>query len=146
MALVLAACGVSDEPSATTTSSIATTSTAAVSPTTSDDSTSTSETDMPDQTALVEDAIAALADKLQTTERPIEVVEVRAVEWPDGSLGCPEEGKVYTQAIVPGFQILLRYGDTVYVYHAADGQVLLCPSEEKDGGYDFVPPPGFDES
>jgi hypothetical protein len=50
----------------------------------------------------------------------------------------------YTQAIVEGFQVLLEADGRIYDYHAgADGVPFLCPSEEDDGGYDFVPPPGF---
>jgi hypothetical protein len=33
----------------------------------------------------------------------------------------------------------------VYVYHARDDdRPFLCPSEEKDGGHEMVPPPGYD--
>jgi hypothetical protein len=36
----------------------------------------------------------------------------------------------YTQALVPGWRVILRVGDTTYDYHAAAiGQVMLCPHE-----------------
>jgi hypothetical protein len=41
---------------------------------------------------------------------------------------------------------VLGHDDRVYVYHAgADGEPFLCPSDEKDGGYEFLPPPGFND-
>ena len=96
--------------------------------------------------AVVQEAIRDLAGRLEVAEEEIEVVEVRDVQWPDGALGCPEEGKMYTQAVVDGTQVLLGAEARVYDYHAGvDGEPFLCPSDEKDGGYEFVPPPRFDE-
>jgi len=141
--LLFAACGVAgddtgaDEPTSTSTS-IPTTSTTI-------ETTSTSENQMSEQ-AVVQEAIRDLAGRLEVAEEEIEVVEVRDVQWPDGALGCPEEGKMYTQAVVDGTQVLLGAEARVYDYHAGvDGEPFLCPSDEKDGGYEFVPPPRFDE-
>lgn len=58
-------------------------------------------------------------------------VRVEAVVWPDGSLGCPQPGLSYTQALVPGWRLLLRHQDRVAVYHASQrGQWLLCPGAD----------------
>lgn len=93
---------------------------------------------------VVQEAIRDLAARLEMAEEDIEVVEVREVEWPDGALGCPEEGKMYTQAVVDGTQVLLGADERIYDYHAgADGAPFLCPSDEKDGGNEFLPPPGM---
>lgn len=101
---------------------------------------------MPDESQLIQAAIRDLARRLLIPEENIEVVETRAVQWPDGSIGCPEEGVVYTQAIVDGTQVLLGYDGKIYDYHAGgDGEIFLCESDDKDGGYDFVPPPGFND-
>ncbi|MGB8360162.1 MAG: hypothetical protein WCE80_02055 [Acidimicrobiia bacterium] len=145
LTLVVVSCGMpADEagPDATTTTGPAmTTSTAAATA-----STTTRETTVLDQAKLTEAAISDLSRRLLTTEDNIEVIEAKLVQWPDGSLGCPEEGVAYTQAIVDGAQVLLRSDGRVYDYHAgSDGVVFLCPSDEKDGGYDFVPPPGFND-
>jgi len=110
------------------------------------EATTTTEAGLAEESNLVDDAIADLAERLGVEPSTIEVVRARAVQWPDASLGCPEEGVLYTQAVVEGTQIILGVEDRVYDYHAgADGVVFLCPSEEKDGGHDFVPPPGFDQ-
>jgi hypothetical protein len=51
----------------------------------------------------------------------------QAVEWPDGSLGCPKPGVVYLQVIVPGYHVVLLAGAGSYDYRAdARGRFLLC--------------------
>lgn len=100
----------------------------------------------PGQLPIVAPARADLAERLRVPPEEIEVVTAEQVTWPDGSLGCPEPGMSYTQALVEGSKVILGHDDRVYVYHAgADDQPFLCPSEDKDGGHDFVPPPGFNE-
>jgi hypothetical protein len=141
MALMVA-CGQgpsTEGPATTTPSTVASTS--------SQPSTTTTEGDVnpPDTSDPTEAAIIELSRRLLVTRDQIEVVEARQVTWPDGSLGCPEEGMVYTQATVEGTQVLLRVDDRVFDYRAGDdGSAFLCASDEKDGGYDFVPPPGYD--
>lgn len=101
---------------------------------------------MPDTASVVESAISDLVRRLKVSAGQIEVVRSEEVEWPDASLGCPQEGMAYAQVVTPGFQVLLQVDGRVFDYHAGpDGDVFLCPSDENDGGYDFVPPPGFDE-
>jgi hypothetical protein len=95
---------------------------------------------------LVNDAMVDLATHLGVAETDIELISMEAVTWSDGSLGCPEPGKSYTQALVDGHRIVLGYGERAYVYHSGgDRGPFLCPNpDSKDGGYDFVPPPGDD--
>lgn len=51
------------------------------------------------------------------------------VEWPDGSLGCPQPGMEYTQAIVPGYRIEVAVHGEVMDYRASnDGFVVRCES------------------
>jgi hypothetical protein len=142
--LVIAACGAVEEGSGTTPTSATTadrvTSTTVQIP-------SNTEGTVPADLDQVSAAIADLAQHLQVEPGSIEFVEVRVVQWPDGSLDCPQEGEIYTQAVVDGSQVILRVDGRVYDYRADDiGNVKLCSSEDKDGGYDFVPPPGFDEN
>jgi hypothetical protein len=96
-----------------------------------------------DQLASVGSAVGDLAERLGAPPTEIEVVSAEKVTWPDGSLGCPEPGMSYTQSLVDGSKVVLRYDERVYVYHAgSDDQPFLCPSEDKDGGHEMVPPPG----
>ncbi|CAD5369228.1 exported hypothetical protein [Rubrivivax sp. A210] len=65
--------------------------------------------------------------------------EAEAVTWPDGSLGCPQPGRMYTQALVPGWRIVVRGSGRERVYHAtARGHWLPCPAGRA------VPPPSGD--
>ncbi|HEX7373411.1 MAG TPA: hypothetical protein VF277_00425, partial [Steroidobacteraceae bacterium] len=63
----------------------------------------------------------ALEDAARRSGLPVgqlQVIEATAVTWPDGSLGCPQEGMGYTQALVPGYRILIQAGAAVLSYHA----------------------------
>lgn len=60
----------------------------------------------------------------------VRVLEAGAVTWSDGSLGCPEPDRMYTQALVPGFRIRVEAGGQQFDYHAgARGTWRLCPAE-----------------
>jgi len=94
---------------------------------------------------LVRSAIADLSSRLHVPPAAIELVRANQVSWPDESLGCPRPGQSYTRTDVEGYQVVLEHAARVYLYHAAaEGPIVLCPSGEKDGGHEFVPPPGFD--
>jgi hypothetical protein len=139
-AVAAAACGADLEPSAETTTTAANVSS------TTDTEVTTVPTTEPEQLPIVAPARADLAERLAVELEEIEVVTAERVTWPDGSLGCPEPGMSYTQAVVEGSKVVLGHDDRVYVYHAGtDDQPFLCPSEDKDGGHDFVPPPGFND-
>jgi len=55
-------------------------------------------------------------------------VQTEAVTWADGSLGCSQPGRSYTQAMVAGWRLVVRGLGREAVYHASQrGQWLLCP-------------------
>jgi hypothetical protein len=76
---------------------------------------------MPLVTAAVED----LAGRLGIEPDAVTVVEALAVTWPDGSLGCPQPGMMYTQVLVDGAFVLLEAGGKQYPYHGGD-PLFLC--------------------
>lgn len=43
------------------------------------------------------------------------------VTWNDGSLGCPQKGMDYTQALVDGELLMLRVEQALFQYHSARG-------------------------
>ena len=60
-------------------------------------------------------------------QEAITVVKAEAVIWNDGSLGCPQPGQVYTQALVKGYWIILEGNGRTYDYHATEtGSFILC--------------------
>ncbi len=75
---------------------------------------------------------AAVADAMQRTglgRDGIRVLSAEPVTWSDGSLGCPEPGMMYTQALVPGYRVRLEARGVVLDYHAsARGRPALCPA------------------
>ena len=79
------------------------------------------------QRALVDQAIADLARRLQVSPEAVQVRRVEAVEWPDTSLGCPEPGMMYAQVITPGYRIILAVGEELHEYHASRSRVIYCP-------------------
>ncbi|HET7201873.1 MAG TPA: hypothetical protein VFI92_00760 [Steroidobacteraceae bacterium] len=77
-------------------------------------------------TAALEDAAKRTGAKVAD----IEVTVAEAVTWPDGSMGCPQPGMMYTQALVPGYRIVLRAGKQILNYHAgARGGPNFCPAD-----------------
>ena len=67
---------------------------------------------------------AAIADTATRANVPPEQVVVAAwspVTWNDGSLGCPQKGMVYTQALVEGELLMLRVEQALFQYHSARG-------------------------
>lgn len=72
-------------------------------------------------------AIEDLAGRLKIPAGEIEMVDIAKVVWPDGSLGCPQPGMFYTQALVEGVRIRLRVGEVIYHYHSATSRPpFLC--------------------
>jgi hypothetical protein len=75
----------------------------------------------------VEQAKADLAKRLSIDAARVTVVSSEEVTWSDGSLGCPEPGMMYTQALVPGGRIILEVDGTQYNYHSgANRAPFLC--------------------
>jgi hypothetical protein len=71
-----------------------------------------------------------LADAAQRSGVDVASIVVErgeAVEWSDGSLGCPRPGMVYLQVITPGYHVVLQAGGSSYDYRADErGRFLLC--------------------
>lgn len=78
---------------------------------------------------MIEAALDDAANRSTTARADIKVTSAEAVTWRDGSLGCPRPGMVYTQALVPGFRIVLQAGEQVLNYHSSSrGRPLFCPA------------------
>ena len=76
---------------------------------------------------LIEMARADLARRLGIAPDSVEVVEARAVVWPDASLGCPRPGMAYKQVPEDGALVRLSAGGRVYHYHSGGSRALfLC--------------------
>jgi hypothetical protein len=68
-----------------------------------------------------------LAERLGAPVAEPIVVSAAETTWNDGSLGCPEAGQVYTQALVDGYQVVLEVDGERFDYHVGRGtDVRLC--------------------
>lgn len=77
--------------------------------------------------AEVEAAIADAAVRFDVPESEVAVAGALRVVWSDGSLGCPEDGMMYTQALVDGYLLTLEVAGQRVAYHGADGdEPFLC--------------------
>lgn len=73
--------------------------------------------------AVVADALA----RSGASRSSVAVSAAEQVEWSDGSLGCPAPDMMYTQAIVPGYHVVLDVGGQTYDYRlSARGLMVLC--------------------
>ena len=60
----------------------------------------------------------------------VTLLTLEPVTWADGSLGCPEPGMMYTQALVRGYRIRVDAAGTPMTYHTgATSTFVLCPPE-----------------
>ncbi|HYU51275.1 MAG TPA: hypothetical protein VEO91_15235 [Candidatus Limnocylindria bacterium] len=68
--------------------------------------------------------VADLADELDRPAADVHVDSIEPVTWRDGSLGCPEPGMFYTQALVRGFRVILVVDDQRYDYRTGAGGIF----------------------
>lgn len=74
-------------------------------------------------------ALADAARRSGVAADAIRVVSAARVTWRDGSLGCPQPDLMYTQALVPGYRVVLHAAGRRLDYHAGmRGEFQLCPA------------------
>ena len=60
----------------------------------------------------------------------IRILRASAVTWGSGALGCPQPGRDYTMAAVPGVLLLLEAEGVLYRFHGRKGEALFhCPED-----------------
>jgi hypothetical protein len=80
---------------------------------------------------LLERIVADLAQRLDVEKGAVSVVIAQSVTWSDGSLGCPQPDMLYTQALVPGYRVVLVTAGRQYDYRASSrGYFFLCESPQ----------------
>lgn len=72
----------------------------------------------------VQAAIADVAAREGVDPSEVSVAGYTTLTWNDGSLGCPEPGRMYTQALVPGELLVLQIEERLFSYHAATGKTF----------------------
>lgn len=88
--------------------------------------------EVPDE--LLDRIYADLEQKSKANRSEFTLLTAEFVRWPDGSLGCPEPGQVYTQAIVDGYRVVIEHTGRTYDYHAsANGYFKICSGFRPSG-------------
>lgn len=76
---------------------------------------------------MLQDVLQLAAEETGISLDEIRVVTAEAVTWPDGSIGCPQPDMMYTQALVPGYRVILDVAGEELAFHAAqDGTFAPC--------------------
>jgi hypothetical protein len=92
------------------------------------------------QREQVNQATEDLAGRLNIPAEQIQLIDIASVVWSDGSMGCPQPGMFYTQALVEGLRIRLGVGERIFHYHSGRNQPpFLCENPSNETGI-----PGFE--
>ena len=75
--------------------------------------------------SAVETAKKDLAERLNVSAGDIETADITEPDFPDMSLGAPEDGEMSAQMISTGWKINLRSGDQTYEYRGDKYQLRL---------------------
>lgn len=73
-----------------------------------------------------------LAQRLGVDAAKIRLGGLRAEQWPDSGLGCPQAGEALTPGPVDGFLLTLRHAGRIYTYHTDRRTVRPCPAIETE--------------
>jgi hypothetical protein len=91
--------------------------------------------------------VADAARRFQVAESAVVLAHAEQVTWSDGSLGCPQPGMSYTQALVPGYRVTATTAAGQMLYHTdTRGHVVTCAQRARPAGPVTQPPrtPGPD--
>ena len=88
---------------------------------------SASATDTVDPPETHMEAIRADLDGRGVSGSDATLVEAYRKTWESGALGCPLPGASYTQALVEGWQVVVKVGDKTYDYRfGSSSSPTLC--------------------
>jgi len=78
---------------------------------------------------ILESILKETATLANVPREKLAIVRAESVVWNDGSLGCPEPGMMYTQALVNGYWVVIEAGGRTYDFRVdAGGRFHLCPA------------------
>lgn len=76
---------------------------------------------------LLNTIITDLGKRVGVSLEKISVTQAQGIIWNNGSLGCPQPGEMYTQALVNGYWMILEIEGQKYDYRASEtGYFFLC--------------------
>ena len=82
----------------------------------------------------VQAALKDAAGRTGSDAASLKVALAEEVTWPNGGMGCPAPGRMYTQALVPGYRIRITAGSQTLEYHGGrQGPPAFCPADRVTG-------------
>lgn len=77
---------------------------------------------------LIAPVLADASERSDVATPELEVTASSRRTWSDGSMGCPQPGMHYTQALVSGWRVVVQAGGQTLDYRLSDrGYFVLCP-------------------
>ena len=74
--------------------------------------------------------VADAARRFKVNESAVVITQVEKVTWSDASLGCPQPGRMYTQALVEGYRVVAKAGVVELTYHTdSQGRTVSCATQ-----------------
>jgi hypothetical protein len=78
--------------------------------------------------AILDPILKEAAALAKVDREQLVIVRAESVIWSDGSLGCPEPGMMYTQALVNGYWVAIEAEGQTYDFRVGSGgSFRLCP-------------------
>lgn len=77
-----------------------------------------------------ERAKLTLSRHLKISAKDVTIENIEQIDWNDMSLGCPQPGRMYGQAIVPGYRVIARHQNQDYNVHLSRHQALICTTPD----------------
>ena len=77
-------------------------------------------------TSVIEPVVAEVAKLAGVPTDLVTVISAEEVTFSDGSLGCPQPGMVYTQALVDGYKIVAEAGGKTYDFRGSGSAFRQC--------------------
>jgi hypothetical protein len=78
--------------------------------------------------AILEAILKEVAALARVGPDQVAIARAESVVWSDGSLGCPEPGMAYTQALVNGYWVVIDAAGQRYDFRVdSRGNFRLCP-------------------
>ena len=77
---------------------------------------------------ILEPILDKAAELAEVAREQLVMVRAEPAVWNDGSLGCPEPGMMYTQALVNGYWVIIDAAGQTYDFRVdRSGRFQLCP-------------------
>jgi len=76
--------------------------------------------------SVIDPVVAEVAKLAGVPADQVTVISAEEVTFPDGSLGCPQPGMVYTQSVVDGYKIVAEAGGKTYDFRGSGSTFRQC--------------------